>query len=259
MKHWFTPLGNLSSFHMRMMIALQIIIALAMWMVYPSTFFPKPHEIGIAWLKLMNEGFLLDIGTSLRITIEAIIITTIISLGFVYLSVFPWFRPSITLISKFRFNGLVGVTLFFTLLASGGHELKLMLMVFGTTTWFITAMSAEILAIPREQFDLAKTLGMSRLRIVYEVIILGTADKALEIMRQNTAIGWMMLTMVEGMVRSEGGVGAMLLNQSKYLRLDAVFAIQITVLIIGIMIDEILGLVKNFACPYTNLNKEKLK
>lgn len=257
MKHWFTPFGSLSGSHMRVMIALQIAITLLIWWFYPSTFFPKPHEIFMAWGKLMNDGFLLDIGTSLRITIEAIAITTIISLIFVYLSVLPWFRPWIMLISKFRFNGLVGVTLFFTLLASGGHELKLMLMVFGTTTWFVTAMSAEILAIPREQFDLAKTLGMSRLRIVYEVIILGTADKAFEVMRQNAAIGWMMLTMVEGIVRSEGGVGAMLLNQSKYLHLDAVFAIQITVLVVGILIDEIIGLIRNIVCPYASLNKEK--
>jgi len=112
MKQFFVPLGTVSRLHMRVMLLFQVILFGILWVLYPSTFFPKPWEIAQAWMKLMNDGFLLDIGTSLRITIEAICITTILSLGFVYLSVFPWFRPWIKLISKFRFNGLVGVTLF---------------------------------------------------------------------------------------------------------------------------------------------------
>jgi len=43
-----------------------------------------------------------------------------------------------------------------------------------------------------------------------------------------------MLTMVEGISRSEGGVGAMLLNQNKHFHLSAVFAIQLTILLLGL-------------------------
>ena len=162
-----------------------------------------------------------------------------------------------TFLSKLRFNGLVGAQLFIILLVSGGHELKLALMVFAMTPWFITAMASEIRAIPEEQHDLAKTLGMSNLRRAYEVVILGTADKALEIVRQNTAIGWRMLTTVEGLVRSEGGIGSILLNQSKYMHLDGVFAILITVLIIGLCLDELLGIIKKWICPYASMGKGK--
>ncbi len=253
----FKPLGGMSSRSFSTMVAGQVILAVLLWSFLPMSFLPRPTEIATAWVKLMNEGFIFDIWASLRVTLEAILITTVISLGFAYLAVFPFFRPVMKLFSKFRFNGLVGLTLFFTLLTSGGHELKLALMVFGTSVWFLTAMSAEIEAIPKDQFDHARTLGMSEWRVMYEVVILGTADKAFEILRQNTAIGWMMLTMVEGMVRSEGGVGAMLLSQSKYLRLDAVFAIQITVLVIGIFLDEILGFLRRVICPYSALGKER--
>ena len=65
---------------------------------------------------------------------------------------------------------------------------------------------------------------MSEWRAVWEVVVLGTADKAFDVLRQNAAIGWMMLTMVEGIARAEGGVGAMLLNQSKHFHLAEVFA-----------------------------------
>ncbi len=78
---------------------------------------------------------------------------------------------------------------------------------------------------------------MGEWRVVYEVVVIGQADKAFEVLRQNAAMGWMMLTMVEGISRSEGGVGAMLLNQNKHFHLSAVFAIQLTILLLGLAQD----------------------
>src|SRR2546423_1702414 len=80
--------------------------------------------------------------------------------------------------------------------------------------FFVTSMASVIAAIPKEDFDHARTLRMSEWRVVWEVVILGTVATAFEVMRQNAAIGWMMLTTVEGIFRGEGGVGAMLMNRS---------------------------------------------
>jgi len=87
--------------------------------------------------------------------------------------------------------------------------------------------------------------------------VLGRADAAFDAMRQNAAMGWMMLTMVEGISRSEGGIGALLLNQNKHFRLEAVFAIQIAILLIGLFQDYSLGLAKKFLFPYADLQLEK--
>jgi len=98
---------------------------------------------------------------------------------------------------------------------------------------------------------------MTEWRVVWEVVILGTADKAFEVLRQNAAIGWMMLTMVEGIVRSEGGVGTMLLDQSKHFNMAAVFAIQALILVVGLLQDYCIGLARNVFCPYANLTLER--
>ncbi len=111
--------------------------------------------------------------------------------------------------------------------------------------------------VPKEKFDLARTLRMGEWRVVWEVIVLGRADAAFDAMRQNAAMGWMMLTMVEGISRSEGGIGALLLNQNKHFRLEAVFAIQIAILLIGLFQDYALGLAKKFLFPYADLQLEK--
>ena len=196
MKKFLTPNATLTATTMKVMIATQVAFALLVWMLAPFPLLPKPTEIATAWIKIIGEGFLADLVTSFRITVEAILITSLISLSLAYLTVLPIARPFVALVSKFRFNGLVGLTLFFTMLTSGGHELKLALLVFGMTVWFVTSMAAVITAIPKEEFDHARTLGMSEWRVVLEVIVLGKADEALEVVRQNAAIGWMMLSLV---------------------------------------------------------------
>src|SRR5207244_7844613 len=72
-----------------------------------------------------------------------------------------------------------------------------------------------------------------------------------------SAMGWMMLTMVEGISRSEGGVGAMLLNQNKHFHLSAVFAIQISILFLGLGQDYAIGLLRRVFCPYATLTLDR--
>jgi NitT/TauT family transport system permease protein len=118
-------------------------------------------------------------------------------------------------------------------------------------------MADVLAAIPREKFDLARTLGMSEWRVTWEVVVLAQADKVFDVLRQNAAIGWMMLTMVEGMSRSEGGVGAMLVNQNRHFHLAAVLAIQVTILLLGLAQDYAIGAARKVLCPYADLATER--
>ena len=67
----------------------------------------------------------------------------------------------------------------------------------------------------------------------------------------------MMLTMVEGISRAEGGIGVLLLNNNKLLRLADVFAIQLVILLMGIFLDYAIGKLREFFFPYAKLTLEK--
>jgi NitT/TauT family transport system permease protein len=205
----------------------------------------------------MNRGLGQELPVSFALNVKALAWSTLISLGLAYLTVIPAFRPIVTAISKGRFLSLAGFTLIFTLIWGGGSALKTSLLTFSITVFYVTSMAAVIAAIPKGEFDHARTLRFSEWRVVWEVVILGTADKVFEVLRQNAAIGWMMLTMVEGIVRSEGGVGAMLLAQQKYLRLPDIFAIQLVILIVGLAQDYAIGVARRLACPYADLTLER--
>ena len=239
------------------MVGIQLMFVVGYWFMGKSTYFPTPIEIINAFVNLyQNEDLLPELWASTTLAIEAVIITTIISLIISYANIFPFFRPFTYLVSKFRFLSLVGLSFLFTMMTSSGHELKVSLLVFGMSVFFVTSFTEVITSIHREEFIHARTLRMNEWRVVYEVIILGKLDMAFEVIRQNFAIAWMMLTMVEGLSRADGGIGTLLLNQNKHFILPAVFAIQITIFLIGIIFDYFFGVAKDFLFPYSCLTKE---
>jgi NitT/TauT family transport system permease protein len=257
LKYIFSPNRTVSKPVVLIIIAIQIVLLLAVW-YSTGELIPKPHEVFNALGSFFKEGDLLrELVTSTGLCLQAMGIATILSLIVAYLTVLPFFRPSAFLISKGRFLTLVGLSFVFTLMVSGGHSLKVWLMVFGISVFMVTSLISMIKNIPRIEFDHARTLRMSEWQTVWEVVILGKIDQVFEIIRQNFAIAWMMLTMVEGISRSEGGIGTMLLNQSKHLHLDAVFAIQIVILLVGIFMDYLIGVFKNILCPYARLTLER--
>jgi NitT/TauT family transport system permease protein len=254
----FQPNQSVTSGAMRLIIAVQVVLALLVWLNSPFKVLPRPDEVWQALQTLwMAEGLGPELFASFKTNLEALAISTALSMLLSYLTVLPFFRPLVGAITKGRFLSLVGFSFIFTLVFGGGHPLKVSLLVFGMCVFFVTSMAAVIALIPRSEFDYARTLRMGEWRVVWEVVVLGTVDEAFEVLRQNAAIGWMMLTMVEGISRSEGGVGAMLLNQSKHFHLAQVFAIQILILTVGLIQDFAIGLAGRVACPYAHLTLER--
>lgn len=253
----FRPNAELSPSSHRLLAVGWVIAILLLASALSVPLLPKPLAIVAAWKDLLEHGLFHDLWVSFKLNVEAIIITTILSLLLVYASLMPAVRPFVAFISKNRAIGFVGLTLFFTLATSGIHQFKLSLLVYGMLVWFVTSMLTQLDAIPKEQYDHARTLGMSNWRIVWEVVVRGKADTVVDVMRENAAIGWMLLPMVEGVARAEGGVGVMLINYNKYLRLDAVFALIITILIVVLLQDWFLGLCKGLLFPYSTLDTEK--
>jgi NitT/TauT family transport system permease protein len=253
----FSPNAVLNKNAVRALIAFQIVVLILLWIFSPFVLLPKPSEVLSAFNELWEQGLGAELITSFYLNIQAIAVSTVVTLLLAYATVMPFFRPVVALLSKLRFLSLVGLTFFFTLMAHSGHELKLSLLVFSVSVFFVTGMADVINGIPKEQFDLARTLRMGEWRVVWEVIVLGQIDKVFDVLRQNAAMGWMMLTMVEGIVRSEGGVGTVLLDQNHHFRLAAVFAIQLTILMLGLFQDYGIGLAKNLLCPYASLTLER--
>lgn len=261
MKEWtaaFLPNRVVSRSTMLILIAVQVVIFFVIWLNSPYKVLPKPGEVLTALRDLwMTQGLGQDLITSFKLNLQALSIAAIIALLLSYVSVIPFFRPIVGAISKGRFLSLTGFSVVLTLALGGGRPVQLALLIFSITVFFVTTMAAVVASVPKAAYDHARTLRMGEGRAVWEVVILGTLDQAFEALRQNAAIGWMMLTMVEGIVRSGGGIGVALLNSNKYTRYDAVVAIQILILVVGMFQDYVIGLTKSIVCPYSEMILER--
>jgi NitT/TauT family transport system permease protein len=238
------------------MAVVWVAMGVVLWLLSPAASLPTPIEVARALGELWaHAGLAQELFTTLRLILHSLLWTVAIAMVLSYATVIPAARPLVAAASKLRFLGITGLVVPFTLATGGGYDLKVALLTFGMTAYFVTAMAQVVLEIPREQFDHMRALGASELRILWEVVIRGTFDKALDVLRQNLAIGWTMITMVEGISRAEGGLGAVILNENKHFKLAEVYAIMVLILIVGLLLDYLMGLASRLLCPYAELDR----
>ncbi|MCS3797691.1 ABC transporter permease [Niastella sp. OAS944] len=258
MKKIFQPFATINRQTILTMVAMQVVITLMLWHTLCTGLIPKPTKVAAAFVQLLGSKLLLDnILVSLLLTLKAMLYSIIITLLFAYLSVLPFFKSVAQFIVKCRYLTLTGLIFIFTLLTNDGSGLKLSLLVFGIVPFFVTSFLAVIVQIDQQEYELCKTLGYNNWQTLYEVIIIGKADQVFEILRQNFAISWLMITMVEGLSMSEGGIGTLLIKYNKYNDLTNVLALQLVIFIIGLLFDYLLGAVRQWLFPYSRLKKAK--
>jgi sulfonate transport system permease protein len=250
----FSPFEKISRQSFFFMVAGQVLLTLVLWQSGAGGLIPPPSKIAAALGSLLSSRLLADnILVSLMLTGQAMGWSILITLLFTYLSVIPFFSSIAQFIVKCRYLTLTGLIFIFTLLTRDGSQLKLSLLVSGIVPFFTTSFLSVIGNIPRQEFDLCKTLGYTRWQTLWEVIIVGKADQVFEILRQNFAIAWMMITMVEGLSMSEGGIGVLLIRYNKYNDLTKVIALQVVIFGIGLCFDYLLGTLRKWLFPYTKL------
>lgn len=258
LKNLFIPFETNGDAPLKRIVAVQVIVLIILWFAVPTQVLPSPVEIFKAWVHLADDQKLLVELWHSAITIwKAIAATVLLTFIISILSTATFFKPVAKWLTALRFLGFAGITFIFTLMTSDGAELKLWLLTFGMTFFLLANNLAVIDSISQEEIDYAKTLHLRGWRITWETVIRGRLDEFIDLLRQSAAMGWMLLSAVEGLVRYEGGIGALLISQNKFFRLDGVFAIQITILLFGIGQDYALRWIREMVCPYVKLSQAR--
>lgn len=253
----FTPFSLGRRLSIKFLAVISLATLMVFWALAPaSTGIPSQLEILRSWDTLAkSQGLLVELFNSTIVIWKALFLSAFISIGIAALYTADIFKPISTFIASMRFLGFAGLTFLFTLWTSDGSQLKLALLTFGMTVFLTRSTIDVVKSIPQSDIDYARSLGLSGWGLTWEVVIRGKSGDMLDLVRQNAAVGWTLLSMVEGLVRSEGGIGALLLNQNKYFNLSAVFAIQLTILAYGILQDVGLSYLRSVLCPWTKLNR----
>jgi len=227
-----------------------IVCTIAFWTVSRWSVLPNAPEVASAGVLQWQQGAAAELVTSFGISLQSIAIAAILGSMIAYASTIPVFKLPVEWFSNFNKLSLSGIIVIFYMATPNGHMLKVSVLVFAIVVFFVSDMLGIIESIPQSRYDYARTLGLNRWQTLREVVIRGTLDQAFEALRVNAAMAWMMLTMVEGLSRSEGGIGVLLLNLARHQDLASVFAIQLVILAVGIGQDRLIKLMKHIVCPY---------
>jgi ABC-type nitrate/sulfonate/bicarbonate transport system permease component len=259
LKKIFSPLTQIKGRTSVLLISAEAIAALLFWEFFGQNgLIPTPSKIIASVFRIITSDYFIDnLFSSLSLTLTGMAISIFIALMVSYLALIPAFAPVAKFIVKCRYLTLTGLIFLFTLLTQDGHQLKLSLLIFGIVPFFVTSLLSVIDSINVQEYELCKTLRMNNWRTLLEVVIIGRLDQVFEVMRQNFAIAWMMITMVEGLSMSEGGLGTMLIKSNKYIDLSTVFGILVIIFALGVFFDYLLKNMRLWLFPYTKIQMRK--
>jgi ABC-type nitrate/sulfonate/bicarbonate transport system permease component len=96
-------------------------------------------------------------------------------------------------------------------------------------------------------------LGYNDWQVFLTVVVWGTLHDALEIIGQNSAIGWGMIVFIEAINKSEGGIGAMIQVFLGLFDLAKSYGCLLIIGVIAFLQDMLFQFVKRTVFPYSAL------
>ncbi len=251
----FIPFQTVKGSSKTLMLTIWLATLFAIWglcAMGTTHLFPTPAQVLKGFITIWNDGLIVHLFNSLSLCAQAVFFSVIISLFFTYLSTLPFFKGWADFISKLRFLPLAGITFYITIIISSARTIQVWVLVMFMSTYLITSLAQMIKDIPQEEFDHARTLGCNRWEMLWEVVIKGRFDYVFELVRQNLAIVWMMLVSIESILIAAGGLGVLIKNGDKVGDNGRVIAVQIVIILVGIMLDFLMTRLRKLIFRYSN-------
>jgi ABC-type nitrate/sulfonate/bicarbonate transport system permease component len=242
-KAWFRPFEQISKNQTFTISIIWIVMIVGYWFINAmgdKHLFPTPAQVWDGLKALYNEGLVVHIGSSLKLCLISAALSIVISLTIVYLSPLPFIQPVANFLSRLRYLPLTGITFYLSILVTEARKMQIWVLVVFMSLYFITSMLAVLKDISADEINHARSLKCSRWEILWEVVIKGRLDYVIDVLRQNLAIVWMMLVTVESILVAAGGLGVLIKNSDKFANHGRIVALQIIILLIGLLLDWVL-------------------
>ncbi|MFN0124674.1 MAG: ABC transporter permease [Blastocatellia bacterium] len=247
--------GEVSAFVRSHVVIAWLVIFALIWIFNPIKALPYPSEILRAFQNMWNapgsQGLLYNVYVTIKLNVVGTIISAIISLLIAWLSVIPLFQPFNKVIQWLRYIPIVGFNLVFLTLFTIGWPMKVAMLTTGMTFFLVTSMTAVVAAIPRLKYELARVLNYSDWQVFWSVVARPTLPQMIDMVAQNAAMGWVMITAIETFNRTEGGIGSQIYAYSSTNQLPEVYTYLIIIGIIAVLEDWIFVLLRRFLFPHS--------
>jgi NitT/TauT family transport system permease protein len=255
-----TPYAPVKESTLMYVAAAMTAFLLVLWVTVPSQLMPSPGETWNAFYRLLEtRGLIHELGVSLKLILQATVIASVLAMLLSYSQVVAVMRPIVAFFENWRFFSSIGLTFVAMILIHNAHWIKVSVIVCFMLPYILSSLASSIRAIEEDQFNHARTMKLKHWGTTWEVIIRGRIDQVIESVRQNFPISWGLIPVVESLVRTEGGIGLLLVEEGKYLRFDGLLALIIVIFVVGKLQDLALRWARQAICPYVSIGTGALK
>lgn len=232
-----------------------VALFLLVWSANLIKAMPYPGEVLTAfqrmWAAPGSSGLVYNVYVTLKLNIVGVLISSVLSLLISYLAVIPLFQPFNKLIQWLRYIPIVGFNLVFLTLFTIGWPMKVAMLTTGMSFFLVTSMTSVITSIPQMKYELARVLGYNDWHVFYSVVVRPTLPAMIDMIAQNAAMGWVMITAIETFNRTEGGIGSQIYAYTSTNQLAEVYAYLLIIGVIAVLEDGLLVLIKRTLFPYS--------
>jgi NitT/TauT family transport system permease protein len=256
MRELFTPYARASDRQLQIAAIAITALLLLLWSLKLDPLIPTPIEVWEQWkFQTDSKGLLYEMWVSFKLNMEALAYSAIITAVVSYGQVIPIVGVIVRFMEGARLISAMALAFPIMFLIKDPHTAKVVAISFGMIPYLLTGLASAVRSVGESQINHARTIKLGHWGTTWQVIIRGRLFDLIESIRQNFTIGWLMTVGVEAWVRSEGGVGLMIVEQQKYMKLADMFAIMLTIFVVGMLQDQFFRFLQRWLCPYATIGK----
>ena len=137
-----------------------------------------------------------------------------------------------------------------------GVNMKIQFLAFSIFLYLLPVVIQRVDEVEDVYVQTVKTLGASRWQTVTSVFIPAVISRVFDSIRVLAALSWTYIVVAEMVNSNGGGIGALAYISTRQSRMDKVFAIIITIMLIGLLQDQFLILMDKILFRYKYAKKE---
>jgi NitT/TauT family transport system permease protein len=217
-----------------------------------ATLLPGPVKVFDAWKELFFErGFGADVLQSVRRIFLSFGLALAIALpvGMLMGAFTPVACFFNALVSPFRYLPAPSFVPLLLMWLGTGDSQKIALLVLGVVFFLITLFMDNTRAVSAELVECSRTLGASRAKVVWRVLLPAALPSYLDTARQMLAVSWTYLVIAE-IVAATDGIGAMMMRAKRFVQVDDIMAGILTIGLLGLLSDALLRLLHRSCFRY---------
>ncbi len=246
-----------------------IALCVALWVgltasgAVSSSTLPGPGDLYEVFPKMYAERYMVNnaLVSLLRITIGFALATAVAVPVGILMGAFTPIRAMISpLIGPLRFLPIAAVVPIFIFWFGLGEEMKIALLFIGTFVYLLPLVVETVDQVDEVYLKTASTLGASRLQTITTILVPASMPAIYEALRVLYGIGWTYVMLAEFVSEADSGfgysgIGYLINNLRRYGTLSEVLVAVGLILLLGVLVDLLLGFIGDMLFPWVEKKK----